>query len=191
MLKAPLQAGSQAGLQAGSQADPIIEKVSAILSELNEEMLHRKKILSRYKLTHCLLQKSQLVLNSASIACGSSAAVSISTGLGIVPGVALSVTTASTAGLAVLLSIIDQKILSKIHTHYQLLILARTLDLKLFQKYLYDAEISVGDFNAIIDMISTYHKERDVVITKSLFVSNNINELDQEFKKRLNGSAVH
>lgn len=169
----------------------VVQKVSEIVTSLNEELAHRRKILSRYKMTHCLLTKSQLLLNSISIACGSSTAVTLATGIGSVPGVVLSIITASTAGIGVLCNLIDSKVLSKIHKHYQLMILARTLDLKLFQKYLYDEQISSEDFNQIMDMMANYFRQKDLIETKNLFVSGNINDLAKQFKQQLNGKQFN
>ena len=169
----------------------ILEKVGEIVDSLNEEMIHRKTILKKYKLAHCILVKSQLLMNSLSIACGSSSAISLASGIGVGIGIGLSATTAVTARLGVFCNMLDQKVLSKIHKHYQLMLLARTLDLKLFQKYLYDEQVTEKDFQNIMDMMSKYFQQKDLLETKNLFVSSNISQLAEEYKKQLNGNNVN
>jgi hypothetical protein len=168
----------------------ILEKVSNILQNLTDDIAKRKVILSRYKSAHCLLNKGQLVLNSLSVGCGSSAAVSFASGIGSPAGMALSITTVISAGLGVFFQILDGRVLHKIHKHYQLHILSRTLDLNLFQTILSTENLKSEDFNKVVTMMSQYYKERDLIETKSLFVNNNITELSKEFKNALEFEAI-
>ena len=165
----------------------ILEKVSNILQNLSDDISKRKMILSRYKKIHCFLNKGQFVLNSVSIGCGSSAAISFGSGVGSPIGMGLSVTTVVTAGLGVFFHVLDNRILSKIHKHYQLQVLSRTLDFNLFQTILSGNgdNISTEVFGKIVTMMTQYYKERDMIETKSLFVTNNIMELSKEFKSAL------
>lgn len=166
-----------------------MEKVNQIIQELNSEMIHQKNVLTKYKKCHFVLTKLQLISNSISIGCGSSAAVTIATGVGIPASVTLSTVSAIFAGMGVMCSVIDQRLLKKIHKHYQLMVLARTLDLRLFQKHLCDEEVNEQDVKNILEMMGKYYQQKDMIETNSLFVSKNIEQLAKEFRIALNGSG--
>jgi len=169
-------------------SNTVTEKVANILHTLNEDLVHHKTLLSKYKRYHCIMIKSQLFLNILSIALGSSAAVTIASGIGSPAGLILSSLTASSAGLDILCNLLNERVLKKTNKHYQLMILARTIDLKLFEKYLYNGEITEEDFTQILNMMGKYYQERDLIESKSLSNEGNINELSKQFKILLNGT---
>ena len=47
------------------------------------------------------------------------------------------------------------------------------------------------DFQNIMDMMSKYLQQKDLLETKNLFVSSNISQLAEEYKKQLNGNNVN
>lgn len=165
-----------------------IEKIAKILNEINNDLKHHKSILNKYKRAHCILYKTQLILNTTSLACGSSTAITLLSGLA--PGaIVLSVTASISAGIGIFANILDKNVLKKIHKHYQLCVLARTLDLKVFEKHLFDNEISEHEFKDIMEMINKYFQSKDLIMTKSIFVSSSINQLAQEFNLN-NGNGI-
>jgi hypothetical protein len=166
--------------------EKILQKISEIVEQLDNQQNHHKAMLKKYKLWHSIFSKSQIILNSISIGTGSSAAISFASGLGVTFGIVLSTITASSCGLGVFFNIMDQRLLKKIHRHYQLMVLARTLDLKLFSKHLCDGIVTAEDFQQIAKMMTDYYQRYDLIQTKSLFVGDTITHLAREYHALLN-----
>lgn len=154
------------------------------INKINNDLAHHKIIAGKYKRAHCVISNTQICLNSISLAFGSSMAISLATGIGAPVATGFSIVCAISSGLGLFSNVLDKRILKKVHKHYQLMVLARTLDLKLFSKHLYDNKISPEEFKLITDKISEYYRERDLIITKNLFVGSNIQELAKEFTRR-------
>ena len=168
--------------------DSVTDKIAAILNQVYQDFTHHKKLLKRYKKIHCILHKAQLLLNTTALACGSSTAVTLISGL--IPGaIFLSSTASISAGLGILTSLFDRNVLKKIQKHHQLIVLARTLDLKIFENYLYDHQISDEEFPKVMKLIYNYYESQDLIMSKSIVVGGNLATLTKEFQiHTLNGN---
>ncbi len=169
--------------------DSVLEKIATILNEVYQDFCHHKKLFKRYRRIHCILHKTQLLLNTTALACGSSTAVTLMSG--ILPGaIVLSSTASISAGLGILTSLIDRNVLKKIQKHHQLIVLARTLDLKMFENYLYDHRVSDTEFPEVMKLIYNYYESQDLIMSKSIIVGGNLATLTKDFQMHaLNGNG--
>ena len=147
--------------------DNVLNKIEMILTAVYEDYVHHKKYRDKYKRIHCVLYKLQLLFNTTSLACGSSTALTLMSG--VFPGaIVLSSVAGASAGLGIFMQMMDKTVVKKIKKHHQLIALARNLDLNLFEKYLYDRQIHADELSQVMKMFYKYYESKDDITLKSV-----------------------
>lgn len=163
-----------------------IEKVNVILSELEIDEQHHKKLSRKYKKLHSIFYNAQLLANLSSIGLCSSALGSLCLGIGVVTSIPLSTIGVILAGLGMVFSLGDKRVLKKLKKHSQLASLAKSANLELFQKYLCDEKVDEKEFVEIIKTMEGYYNRKDKMNENSVLVGESRNAI---LKEVMNGNG--
>lgn len=143
-------------------------KVQEILKELENDANNHRNILKRYKRICNVLYDIQILSNSLSIACCGSAATTLLSGVGAPVSVVFSILSGSTAGIALLSNLLFKGLNNKVKKHHEKFSDAKILNLKFYQKYLFDGKVTQDEFIKILKSLENYYNKRDASVIDEL-----------------------
>ena len=141
--------------------DNLTDKVASILQELDQDAARHRLLTQRYKKVCTVLKDSQVVCNSISVACCSSTAVSLGSGVLAGAAVPLAVCSASSALLGLVFNLLVRDLNKRIKRHGDRHSMAKILNLDFYNKYMSDGKITKEEFVEILQSLEDYYKKRD------------------------------